>query len=133
MKPNPWLIPVLLTLLALVSIAAAGPEQSPGLDRDFQTAVAQYNAGKFAEAAAGLEILVRDVPDSFEAHELLGLVYSGESKDALANPHLEKAVRLKPASAAARTNLAANLVRLGKLEGAQEQLKKAVALEPRNL
>jgi len=131
-KPNPWLIPVLLTVLALVSIAAAGPEQSPRLDRDFQTAVTQYNAGKFAEAAAGLEILVRDVPDSFEVQELLGLVYSGESKDALANPHLEKAVRLKPASAAARTNLAANLVRLGRLEGAQEQLKKAVALEPRN-
>ena len=72
------------------------------------------------------------MPESFEVHELLGLVYSGQSKDALANPHLEKAVRLKPASAAARTNLATNLIRLGRLEDAQAQLKKAVALEPRN-
>ena len=113
-------------------IAAVGREQSPGLDRAFQAAVAQYNAGKFVEAASELEKLVRDVPESFEVHELLGLVYAGESQDALANPHLEKAVRLRPGSAAARTNLAANLVRLGKLEGAQAQLKKAVVLEPRS-
>ena len=69
-----------------------------------------------AEAAAQLENLLRDVPESFEVHELLGLVYAGESRDALANQHLEKAVRLKPDSAAARTNLATNLVRMGKLE-----------------
>ena len=113
-------------------IAAVGREQSPGLDRAFQAAVAQYNAGKFVEAASELEKLVRDVPESFEVHELLGLVYAGESQDALANPHLEKAVRLRPGSAAARTNLAANLVLLGKLEEAQAQLKKAVVLEPRS-
>ena len=113
-------------------IAAVGRAQSPGLDRAFQAAVAQYNAGKFVEAASELEKLVRDVPESFEVHELLGLVYAGESQDALANPHLEKAVLLRPGSAAARTNLAANLVRLGKLEGAQAQLKKAVVLEPRS-
>jgi len=113
-------------------IAAVGRAQSPGLDRAFQAAVAQYNAGKFVEAASELEKLVRDVPESFEVNELLGLVYAGESQDALANPHLEKAVRLRPGSAAARTNLAANLVRLGKLEGAQAQLKKAVVLEPRS-
>jgi tetratricopeptide (TPR) repeat protein len=131
-SPNHWSIPVLLTILALAPTAAVGRDQNSGLDRSFQAAVAQYNAGKFAEAAAGLETLVREVPNSFEVHELLGLVYAGESQDALANPHLEKAVRLKPASAAARTNLAANLARLGKLEAAQEQLKKAIALEPRN-
>ena len=115
-----------------MSIAAAVPQQNPGLDREFQAAVAEYNAGKLAEAAAGLETLVREVPESFEVHELLGLVYSGQSKDALANPHLEKAARLKPGSAAARTNLATNLIRLSRLEDAQAQLKKAVALEPRN-
>ena len=116
--------------------AAAGQEQShkqnADLDRAFQAAVAQYNAGKFTEAAAGLENLLRQAPDSFEVHELLGMVYSGESRDALANQHLEKAVRLKPASAAARTNLAMNLVRLRKLPEAQAQLKKAVEVEPDN-
>jgi tetratricopeptide (TPR) repeat protein len=121
-----------LVVLACALPVAAGAEQTERLNRDFQTAVAQYDAGHFPEAAAELENLLRDVPESFEVHELLGLVYSGEAQDALANQHLEKAVRLKSDSAAARTNLATNLVRMGKLEGAQEQLKKAVALEPRN-
>ena len=48
--------------------------------------------------------------------ELLGLVYSAQSQDTKAGPHLQKAVRLKPDSASARTNLAANLMRLGKAE-----------------
>ena len=119
-------------MLAWAPALAAGQAPDRGLNRSFQEAVARYNAGQFAEAAAGLEILVRKAPNNFEVHELLGLVYAGESQDALANPHLEKAVRLKPVSAAARTNLAANLVRLGKLEPAEEQLKRAVALEPRS-
>ncbi len=72
------------------------------------------------------------MPQSFEVHELLGLVYSAESQDAKANEHLEKAVRLNPNSAAARTNLAANLARLGKLGPAEEQFRKAAQLEPEN-
>jgi len=102
------------------------------LNRQFQSAVAQYDAGHLPEAAERLEKLLPEAPQNFEVHELLGLIYSEESRDALANPHLATAVRLKPGSAAARTNLAANLVRLGKLDDAQAQLKRAVALEPRN-
>ncbi len=113
-----------------VSAQTSGPDKN--LDRDFQAAVAQYDAGHFAEAAAKLEKLLPSVPDSFEIHELLGLVYSAESQDAKANEHLEKAVRLNPNSAPARTNLAANLSRLGKLGPAEEQFRKAAQLEPEN-
>lgn len=113
-----------------VSAQTSGPDQD--LDRDFQAAVAQYDAGHFAEAAAKLEKLLPSVPDNFEIHELLGLVYSAESQDAKANEHLEKAVRLHPNSAPARTNLAANLSRLGKLGPAEEQFRKAAQLEPEN-
>lgn len=121
--------------LAVSSFAqnhAAASNRDQELNRQFQAAVAQYNAGNFADAAVQLEKLLRDVPESFEAQELLGMVYTGESKDTLANQHLAAAVRLKPTSAAARTNLAANLVRLGKVEDARQQLKKAVVLEPRS-
>ena len=106
--------------------------QSQGLDREFKSAVAQYDSGHYIEAAAKLEDLVQKVPESFEVHELLGLVYSAQSKDASANPHLEKAVRLNPNSAPARTNLAANLVRLGKLDRAGAQFKKALELDPKS-
>jgi tetratricopeptide (TPR) repeat protein len=110
--------------------AASGPNAR--LDRQFQAAVTQYESGRFAEAATALEALLRDVPESFEVHELLGLVYSAQSQDARATAHLEKAVRLKPDSAAARTNLATNLARREKFPLAEEQFKKALELEPQN-
>jgi tetratricopeptide (TPR) repeat protein len=113
-------------------LLASNAQQSPTLDRDFQAAVAQYESGHYAEAAAKLESLLPTVPQSFEVHELLGLVYSAQSQDAKANLHLDKAVRLKPNSTAARTNLGANLMRLGKLDLAEAEFKKAVQLEPQN-
>ena len=131
-----WL--VVLSLVASLPAAAASAKQSqtakstPALDRQFQAAVTQYNSGRYAEAAASLEKILPQVSNNFEAQELLGLVYSGQSDDAKANPHLEKAVRLKPNSAAARTNLAANLTRLGKLDLAEVEFKKAVELDPRS-
>jgi tetratricopeptide (TPR) repeat protein len=122
----------LLLLVISSALAVATAQDRGSLDRDFQAALTQYNAGQFAEAAAQLEKLSRDMPSSFEVHELLGLVYSAESQDAKASEHLEKAVRLKPASAAARTNFAASLARQGKFAPAAEQLRTAVKLEPRN-
>src|SRR5580693_7714127 len=113
-------------------VVTARPSQDQHLDQEFQAAVAQYDSGHYAEAAAKLEALLQQVPESFEVHELLGLVYSAQSQDASANTHLEKAVRLNPSSAPARTNLAANLVRLGKVDRAGEQFQKAAELEPQN-
>jgi len=117
-------------MLACATANAAIPPQRQDLDREFQAAVAQYDAGHYREAAAQLEKLLPSVPKSFEVRELLGLVYSAESQDAKATAHLSEAVRLKPDSAAARTNLAANLSRLGKFSLAEEQFKKAAELEP---
>ena len=127
----------MLAIFASLLLASSGADPQSAaanqdLDRDFQAAVASYDAGHFSEAAARLEKLLPSVPESFEVHELLGLVYSAESQDARANEHLEKAVRLNPNSPPARTNLAANLVRLGKIGPAEEQFHKAVELEPEN-
>ncbi len=121
-----------LVPLAVIAAVGAVAQQKRDLERDFQAASAQYDSGRYAEAAAKLENLVREAPESFEVHELLGLVYSAQSQDARATQHLQKAIRLKPNSAPARTNLAANLARLGKLDLATEQFKKAVELDPRN-
>ena len=129
-RPSIW--SAFLFLLACVPLAAAGSQPGQNLDRKFQSAVAQYESGRFAEAAAQLETLLHEVPESFDVHELLGLVYAAQSLDVQANQHLEKAVRLKPESAAAHTNLAANLARMGKLELAEAEFKKAIKLEPRN-
>lgn len=122
-----WFIPLVSLLwLALAPLLLAADPQKARLEREFQAAVAQYEAGHFPEAAQRLESLVREVPQSSDVHELLGLVYSAQSQDAKANPHLQAAVRLKPNSASSRTNLAANLMRLGKADLAGLQFKKAV-------
>jgi len=117
-------------LLASVAVAAAEDGQEQALDRQYQSAVAHYEAGQYAQAAGQLEALLPHAPDSFAIHELLGLVYSSLSQDAKALDHLETAVRLKPDSAEARTNLAASLSHAGRVELAGEQFRKALALEP---
>jgi tetratricopeptide (TPR) repeat protein len=113
------------------AFASAQDSQKLKLDRQFQSAVAQYDAGKFTEAAAQLEALLPLAPNSFEIHELLGQSYASLSRDDNAIEHLQAAVRLKPDSAAARTNLAASLSHAGKTELAGEQFRKALDLEPR--
>jgi len=117
-------------MLASSALAVAQNSQEQKLDREFQSAVAQYNAGKFPEAATLLEELLPSAAKSFEAHELLGMVYAAQSQDEKAAEQLDVAVRLKPDSAVARTNLAASFSRLGKSEAAGEQFRKALELAP---
>ncbi len=124
-----------LGALAFCAALAAGQDnqnQTQALDRQFQSAVAQYDAGHFQEAAAQLEALLPYATKTFDVHELLGLVYAEQSQDAKAVEQLQIAVRLKPDSAAARTNLAASLFHSGKPELAEEQFRKALELEPRD-
>ena len=92
-------------------------------------AIVELN-NRLAEAATRLEALVRQVPNSFDVHELLGMVYSSQGREREANEHLQNATRLNPNSAAARTNLATNLVKLHQLAPAELEFKKAHALEP---
>jgi tetratricopeptide (TPR) repeat protein len=125
-----WVL--LLAILPCVSAVAAGSQQNQDLDRSFQAAVAQFDSGQYAEATAQLEKLLPSAPQSFELHELLGLAYSAQSQDARASEHLKKAVTLKPNSAPARTNLAANLMRLGRPELALVEFQKATELDPQS-
>src|SRR5271170_7115885 len=117
-------------LLVYSALVAAQDNANQKLDSQFQSAVAQYDAGHFAESATQLEELLPHAPKSFEIHELLGLVYAAQSQDEKALPHFEMAVRVKPESAVARTNLAASLVRSGKPALAEDQFRKALELEP---
>jgi len=125
---------ILAALWFLAPGLFAQSTQPPSDDRDrlFQAAVAKYESGDYVEAAAPLEKLVKELPQSFEVHELLGLVYAAESQDTKANEHLAKAVRLKPDSVAARSNLAASYARLGKYDFAVEQFSRAQELDPAN-
>lgn len=122
----------LLLVLACAPAVASRAQQTRNLDQQFQAAVADYNSGRYPQAAASLEALLPHAPNSFELHELLGMVYFAEQQNDKASHYLGKAVRLKPASAPARTNWGTVLLRLGELPAAEAQFRKAVALEPDN-
>ena len=125
-----WMI--LWCCLAGAPFAAGQDHESQKLDRIFQTAVSQYEAGQYVEAAAQLESLLPHAPNSYEIEELLGLAYASQSKDTKALEHLEAAVRLKPKSGEARTNLATTLLHLDKPGLAGEQFQKALELQPKD-
>ncbi len=137
---RPSISRLLLTtaLLTGVNVSLAADQstvKAPRADEmnvQFQSALADYRAGKFANAAAQLESLLPRAPQSYELHELLGLSYAGESENQKAVEQLSLAVDLKPGSGVARTNLATGLVHAGKMAEAEGQFKKALELEPGN-
>jgi tetratricopeptide (TPR) repeat protein len=127
----PMLHRIVLACLLVCVIKAAGEDpQKQKLDQQYQAAVASYETGRYAEAAAQLEKLLPYAPKSFEIHEMLGMVYGALAQNDKAIDHLKTAVQLKPDSGEARTNLGATLLRSGQTELAGEQFRKALSLEP---
>lgn len=120
---------VLIFVMLASTVCTAG-QDTQKLDKEYQSAVADFEAGRYQQAATRLEPLVSFAPNSFEIHELLGMVYASLPDSDKAIEHLNTAVRLKPDSGEARTNLGATLLRLGKVDLAGEQFQKAAALEP---
>jgi tetratricopeptide (TPR) repeat protein len=121
-----------LCLVVICASTAAQNSSDQNLDRQYQAAVSDYGAGRYAQAASELEKLLPFAPRSYELHELLGMVYASLSENDKAIGHLKTAVEIKPELAAARINLGATLVRAGKPAWGAEQFQKAVSLEPKN-
>jgi len=118
-------------VLTACTICIAGQgSQKQKLDQQYQSAVADYEAGRYAQAASRLEPLLPFAPKSFEIHELLGMVYASIPDGEQAIKQLTIAAEINPGSGEARTNLGATLLRFGKTELAGEEFRKALALEP---
>ena len=122
---------IMLVSLVAYSVYVAGEDpQKLKTDQQFQAAAADYEAGRYAEAAQQLEGLLPYAPKSFEVHELLGMAYGALSEKEKAIDHLKIAVQLKPDSGEAQTNLGASLLQAGETELAGEHFRKALALQP---
>ena len=102
------------------------------LDEQYQSAVADFEAGRFAQAASLLEKLLPFAPRSFEIHELLGMAYASVPDGDKAIEQLKIAVQINPSSGEAHTNLGAALLRFGKTALAGEQFERARELQPDN-
>ena len=131
-KRSRYQLALIGAFLTCAILSSAEDPQRQKLDREYQSAVSDYDAGRYAAAADQLEHLLPYAPNSFEIHELLGLVYASMSEDAKAQEHLKIAVQLKPDSAVARTNLGTSLLHAGKTALAGEQFQKALQLEPKS-
>jgi tetratricopeptide (TPR) repeat protein len=125
---------MICTLLCAACIISAADQPSrrsvAALNRQFQTAVAYYQHRQYDQARQVLGGLLKQVPNSFQLNELMGLVYTAQGQPARATGYLAKAVRLKPASAEARMYWAANLTALHQNSRAESEFRKAVQLEP---
>lgn len=121
---------IILGILLVCATLSAEDIPKQRLDQIYQSAVADYDAGRFAAAAGQLEKVLPYATRSFEVHELLGMIYASMADNAKALDHFKLAVQLKPDSAAARTNLGALLMQSGKTALAGEQFRKALQLEP---
>ena len=67
--------------MACAGIVFAQDNEARKLDREYQSAVANYDAGRHAEAVSQLEDLLTHMPNSFDLHELLGLAYASLSQE----------------------------------------------------
>lgn len=122
-------IPVCFLFVCLTFASAQEPPKQE-LDRAYQTAVANYDAGQYAEAASQLEALLPYATRSYVVHELLGMVYASLNETDKALGQLKLAVQLQPNSAVARTNLGTLLLHMGRHALAGEQFVMAQRLEP---
>jgi Flp pilus assembly protein TadD len=123
---------VLCALLSCAALASAQDLTNQQLDHIYQSAVADYDAGRFAQAASQLERVLPYATKSYEVHELLGMVYASLAENAKAEDQLKLAVQLNPKSAAARTNFGTILLHTGRAALAGEQFREAQHLEPQN-
>jgi tetratricopeptide (TPR) repeat protein len=124
---------LIIVLAVFCTTCALGQKKdTQKLDQLYQSAVADYEAGRFAQAASRLEALAPYAPKSFEIHELLGMVYASIPDAEKAIEQLKIAVQISPDSGEARTNLGATYLRSGKADLAGEQFRKALALEPKS-
>ena len=125
-----WALPI---LVCLQFSRAARPQATPiSPEREFQAAVAAYDAGRPADAATQLERLAPSAPQSFELHELLGLCYGALSRNDGAIEQMRQAVQLRPSSAPAHTNLATALVRAQRPQEAEAEYRAALALDAKS-
>lgn len=125
-----WSLSLLLAVSGCTALLDAQGVPRERLDAIYQAAVADYNAGQYADAAQRLEMVLPYATKSFEVHELLGLIYASMSENSKALDQLKLAVQLKPDSAAGRTNLGTILLHSGKTALAGEQFRMALQLEP---
>lgn len=93
-------------------------------------ALAAYRQGRHDEAQGLCRQILKDLPDHFDALNLLGTSLVNCSRFEEAATTLTRAIGVDPRSADAQSSLGAALTELGRHEEARVRLERAIALRP---
>lgn len=112
--------------------APKGGDEQRLYQQNYQTAVADFRAGRLAQAEAELVPVERKAPNDPTVHSILGYIYLKENKSALALSEMQAVVRLAPNDPAARKNLGRAFLQLGQNSQAIAQFQSVLAAYPRD-
>ncbi len=101
-----------------------------GAAQSLQQAFDAFRQGDLDGANALCTAVLKDMPQSFEALHLLGVIAFQKGAPQQAATLFEKAVAVQPENASARGNLGAALETMGQWEAALDQYERAIALAP---
>ena len=100
------------------------------LDKIFQRAATDHQAGRIADAERGYRDILREVPEHADALHGLGLLALQCERPSLAVAYLGKATRAAPHDARAHLDLGLALRACGHLEEARAAIRAATLLDP---
>jgi tetratricopeptide (TPR) repeat protein len=97
-----------------------------------RSGITALRAKQGPQALQQLEAAVKALPNSSEAHRVLGVAYRATARLADSIRHLEDAVRLAPADERARVTLGDTLAEAGKLPEAERVLRETITALPKS-
>lgn len=112
--------------------APAGKEAPNAYAQNYQTAVADFRAGRLAQAEAELVPIKGKAPNDPTVHSILGYIYLKENKSAQALSEMQTVVRLAPSDPAARKNLGRAYLQTGQNTQAITQFQSVLSAYPRD-
>lgn len=88
------------------------------------------DVGRVEEAILNYQAILNLVPDSYETHYNLGVLWEKKSDLRQSRYHFAEAIRIRPDSPGPRKRMAELAMRSGQTDEAEEQFRKVVALDP---
>ena len=92
--------------------------------------VTLYHQGKFDDVLSRSSQLIKEYPQTFVLHNIMGAISFEKGQKEVAIKHFRKVIELRPHHPHAYNNLGAALIDVGEYEEAKSNLKKAIELQP---
>lgn len=111
-------------------VSACAPKGVPGPQAHQSHALALQNEGKFEEAKAAWEEVIRKDPKDSVAYYDLALIYDTQGDQAKARELYLKTLELNPKNSDAHTNIALNFLATQELDAGLEHARQATQIAP---